>query len=158
MIEIRDAVPADAPAISRIALEVQRLHAAALPSVFKPAGPDTFPPPVIEARMTTPGHRFWVAVEDGAVVGYVAATVQHEPESPWKHAATVCTLDQMGVAEHRRGCGAGAKLVDAVRTAAAAAGATEVRLNVWSFNEGARAFYARCGFVETQARLWLSTE
>ena len=158
MIKIRPADPADAPRISELAAEVQALHAAAHPSVFKPAGPDTFPAPVIRDRMAAAGHRFWVAVADdteGETVGYVYATVQEEPETAWRYATTVVTLDQMGVGARDRGRGAGAGLVAAVRDAAAALGAGEVRLNVWAFNAGARAFYARCGFVEVQQRLWL---
>ena len=158
MITIRPAGPGDAPRISELAAEVQALHAAALPAIFKPAGPETLPASVIRDRMAVPGHRFWVAVAGDAqqeVVGYVHATVQAEPETAWWYAATVVTLDQMGVAVRHRGRGAGSRLVAAVRDAAVAAGAGEVRLNVWAFNEGARAFYRRCGFAPVQERLWL---
>lgn len=157
MIDIRSAALGDAPAISALAAEVQTLHAAAHPTIFKPAGPDTFPAHVVRERMTAAGHRFWVAVADGDAAGYAYATVQQEPETAWRYAATVVTLEQMGVAARYRGRGAGAGLVAAVRDAAAAAGAGEVRLNVWAFNEGARAFYRRCGFAQVQERLWLPT-
>jgi len=67
------------------------------------------------------------------------------------------TLDQMGVAAAARGRGAGTGLIAAVRGDALEAGADEVRLSIWAFNAGARAFYARCGFVTYQERLWLPT-
>ena len=152
----RPAVPDDAPAISALAAEVQAIHAAAHPGIFKPAVAETFPPEAIAERIVA-GHRFWVAVVDGGVVGYAYATVQAEPETAWRYATTVVTLDQMGVAARHRGHGAGSALVAAVRDMAAALGAPEVRLNVWAFNAGARAFYARCGFVAVQERLWLPT-
>jgi len=157
VIDIRPAVPADAPAISALAAEVQALHAAAHPAIFKPAGPDTFPAAVIRDRMATAGHRFWVAAAEGEVVGYAYLVAQAEPETAWRYAGVVATLDQMSVAARHRGCGVGAGLVAAVRAAAAALGAPEVRLNVWAFNEGARAFYRRCGFAQVQERLWLPT-
>ena len=157
MIEIRPAVPGDAAAISGLAAEVQALHAAAHPDVFKPAGPHTLPAHVVRERMAAGGHRWWVAVVDGEVAGYAHAVVQAEPETAWRYAATTVTLDAMGVAAQYRGRGAGTGLVAAVRDAAAALGAAEVRVNVWAFNEGARAFYRRCGFVAVQERLWLPT-
>lgn len=157
MIEIRLAAPADAPDISDLAAEVQALHAAAHPAIFKPAGPETFPAAAIRSRMADGGHRFWVAVVAGEVAGYAYVTIQAEPETAWRYAAQVVTLDQMGVGARHRGRGVGAQLVAAVRAAAAEAGAAEVRLNVWTFNDGARAFYRRCGFVQAQERLCLPT-
>ena len=157
MIEIRLAVPADADVISELAAEVQALHAAAHPRIFKPAGPDTFPARTIRERIAASGQRWWVATTDREVAGYACATMQSEPETSWRYAALVVTLDQMGVAPRHRGYGAGTRLVAAVRNAAAAFGAAEVRLNVWAFNDGARTFYRRCGFVRVQERLWLPT-
>jgi GNAT superfamily N-acetyltransferase len=93
---------------------------------------------------------------DGVVAGYAHVVVQHEPETGWRYAATAVTLDAMGVTARYRGLGAGRGLVRAARDAAAALGAAELRLNVWAFNEGARAFYRRCGFVQVQERLWLA--
>lgn len=153
--QVREAVPGDAEDISVLAAEVQTLHATAHPRIFRPAGPHTFPPGMIRERLATPGHVFWVAVVDGTIAGYAYATVRRELETPWQHAATVCTLDQMGVAAEHRRRGIGAGLVEAVRRAAAAHGAAEVRLNVWAFNASARAFYRRCGFVTAHERMWL---
>lgn len=157
MVEIRSATPGDAPAISGLAAQVQALHAAAHPAVFKPAGPHTLPAHVVRGQMAESGHWWWVAVVDGEVAGYAHVVVQQEPETGWRYAATAVTLDAMGVAARFRGRGAGRGLVAAARDAAAALGAAELRLNVWAFNEGARAFYRRCGFVTVQERLWLPT-
>lgn len=152
---VREAAPSDAPRIAELAQEVQTLHAAALPATFKPANADTFPPDVIRERMATPDHRFWVAVDGDDVVGYVYATVQLDPESPWRYATTIVMLDQMCVTARCRRRGVGRALVNAVHALAADVGAREVRLNVWTFNEAARAFYRRCGFEPMHERLWL---
>jgi GNAT superfamily N-acetyltransferase len=157
VIEIRPAAAPDAPAISELAAEVQALHAVAHPTIFKPAGAETFPAAVIRERMATAGHCFWVAVVDGEIVGYAYLVTQAEPETAWRYAAVAATLDQMGVAARHRRRGVGAGLVAAVHEAAAALGAAEVRLNVWTFNGDARAFYRRCGFNQVQERLWLPT-
>jgi ribosomal protein S18 acetylase RimI-like enzyme len=157
MVEIRAAVPSDAPAISAIASEVQALHAAAHPTIFKPASTTPFPPDTVAALMTTPGHLFWVAIMSELVAGYAYAVVQHQPETVWKFPRTVLLLEQMGVRAARRSQGAGSALLAEVRNAAAVRGVTEVRLTVWGFNEEARRFYTRRGFAVMQEimSLWL---
>lgn len=154
MIALREAGPDDAEAISALAREVQALHAHAHPEVFRPAGPDTFPAETIRALMAQPGHRFWIAHVDGAPAGYAYAELQRTPETPWHRAATVCSIEQMGVTAAARGHGAGTALVEAAGAFASAHGARELRLSVWHFNEDARAFYASAGFTPFQHRLW----
>jgi GNAT superfamily N-acetyltransferase len=107
--------------------------------------------------MHAAGHRFWVAESRSAaqVAGFVYAIIQEEAETTWRYGTTVVTLDQMGVARAWQQQGVGRALVRVVADAAAEVGAPEVRLNVWSFNEGAWAFHARCGFRQVQQRLWL---
>jgi ribosomal-protein-alanine N-acetyltransferase len=152
---VRPATPADAPAISTLAREVQVLHESAHPAIFRPASSDTFPPAAIRELMAQPGHAFWVAEEGPDPVGYAYAVLQALPDNPWHRARTFLSLEQMGVTASHQGRGIGARLLDAVRAAAMANGAQEVRLSVWSFNEPARAFYAREGFTGFQERLWL---
>lgn len=154
-IDVRPARPDDAEAISRLATRVQALHAAAEPGVFRPAGAATFPPGTVRALMAIPSHRLWVAAADGAVAGYAYAILRDVPETPWKYAARVCAIEQMGVDERHRRRGLGARLLAAVRDAAAAWGAAEIRLTVWEFNAEARAFYARHGFGGYQRHLRL---
>lgn len=115
VMEICAADAEDAEAISRLAAEVPALHAKARPGLFKPARADTFPAAANRARMSSPGHRFWVAVDDGRVVGYAYVIVNQEPDTPWRYPSTVVTLDQMGVAAAARGRGAGTGLIAAMR-------------------------------------------
>ena len=134
---------------------MQSLHAAAHPDLFKPGGGGTFPPDTIRERMATPGHEFLVAIDDGRVVGYAYLITMREPETPWRHASSVLTVDQMAVTEPLRGRGAGTALLDAARARGAAIGASELRLSVWTFNTRARALYERYGFTAYQERLRL---
>jgi GNAT superfamily N-acetyltransferase len=115
----------DAPAISTLAAEVLSLHAAAHPDLFKRGGAGIFPPDTICERMATPGHEFLVAIDDGRVVGYAYLITTHELETPWRHASSVLTVDQMAVTEPLRGRGAGTALLDAARARRAAIGASE---------------------------------
>lgn len=131
------------------------MHAAAHPDVFKPGSAGTFAPDVIRERMATPGHEFLVALSEERVVGYAYLIATREPESPWRYASSVLTIDQMAVTESLRGRGAGTALLDAARARAVAVGATEMRLSVWAFNERARTLYERYGFAPYQDRLRL---
>ena len=153
MITTRAATPDDADSISAIACEVQAAHAAALPDIFKPAGLETFPAATIATSIGQPGQLWWVATTDGAVVGYAYAVIQRLPETPWRRATEFLMLDQMGVRSDRRGAGIGSGLLRAVIDKAEHLGLGATRLQVWAFNDRARAFYRRHGFVEEQARL-----
>jgi GNAT superfamily N-acetyltransferase len=137
----------------RHAGEVQALHAAAHPGIFKPADAATFPAETVAGLIARPDHHLWVATVDDAVIGYAFARVHHESETTWKHARTVMMLEQMGVTAAHCGRGAGTALLAAVRRRADDRVVDEIRLTVWWFNEGARRFYARHGFAVTLARM-----
>jgi ribosomal protein S18 acetylase RimI-like enzyme len=54
---------------------------------------------------------------------------------------------------HRRN-GVGSALMGAVRDAATKAGIAPIVLDVWNFNEEARAFFRRRGFAAYSEKLW----
>ena len=92
MLEVRPAVPGDAPAVAAIALEAHALHAAALPAVFQPATPAVVTPAEMARLAAEPGHLLLVAVAGGAVVGYAHAEVQRSPATPYKRAGAALHL------------------------------------------------------------------
>jgi len=150
-VNVRRATAADAPDIARLALEVQAVHVDGHPELFKPGGAERAD--VIAARMSDPGHHYWIATIDGHAVGYANARVADEPESVWRYAARTMVLDQMGVSIGHRSRGVGSALWDAVREAATTERVERVILNVWAFNRAARRFYARIGFQPYHERL-----
>ncbi len=152
MFSIRSALAHDAAAISSIACEVQALHAAAHPTIFKPPGAATFPPETIVELMAMPGHHFFVAASGDTVAGYLYAVVESQPATAWKYATTVLTVEQMGVHDSHRAQGLGERLLRAAHSLAQERGVAEVRLSVWAFNDGARRFYDRHGYAVYQER------
>jgi ribosomal protein S18 acetylase RimI-like enzyme len=50
--------------------------------------------------------------------------------------------------------GVASALLNSVRAAAGEMGISLVTLQVWTFNEGAQAFFRRQGFTPYMARLW----
>lgn len=151
MISVRRATPADVADIAGLALEVQDVHVAGRPDLFKPGGVETMTE--IAHRIGTDGQFYWVATLSDTPVGYAYARVVEEPESLWRRATRTLVLDQMGVAKGHRSRGIGAVLWNAVREAAAAERVERVILNVWAFNRDARRFYERLGFTSFHERM-----
>lgn len=148
---VRRATPHDVADIVRLALEVQDVHVAGHPDLFKPGGVE--PDAEIASRVITPGQFYWVATLADDPVGYAYARLAIEPESLWRYASRLLLLDQMGVDARHRSHGIGEALWNAVRETAAAEGVDRVVLNVWSFNRQARRFYEQLGFTPFQERM-----
>jgi ribosomal protein S18 acetylase RimI-like enzyme len=153
-IAIRRPGEADAAVLSLLNADVQSLHASALPERFKPPGPDTFSATVAGALLADPGNLVFVAEVDSQPAGYVYAEVLHLPESPLRHAWDEVHLHHISVRPAFRRKGIASALLDSVRAAAGEIGIDLVTLQVWTFNEDARAFFRRQGFTPYMARLW----
>jgi GNAT superfamily N-acetyltransferase len=84
----------------------------------------------------------WVAVSDGALVGYLVAVSVLSLE----HQGVMAEIDEFFVDAGARGRGAGAALLSALEAALAAAGCVRLQLQIGSGNHAARAFYQHRGF------------
>ena len=153
-VEVRRAISSDADVIAALNAEVQDLHASALPWWFKPAGPQTFPPEQAAALLAMPSSIVFLAKRDAMAVGYAYAEVVSQPETAWRHAQAIVYVHQIGVRAEQRRQGIGTALLAAIRAEAERLGITTVALDVWTFNESARAFFRRQGFAPYNERLW----
>jgi len=153
-IHIRKAVEQDAATLAALNADVQAIHAAAMPWLFKPPGPDTFAPAMVRDLLAQPENLVFIAEVDGSAAGYAYAEIQERPETPLSYARDMIYLHHISVRPTHRGHGVGSALIEAVRAAAAENGIKLVALDVWTFNEEARAFFRRCGFVAYNERLW----
>jgi ribosomal protein S18 acetylase RimI-like enzyme len=150
-INVRRATPADVADIAGLALEIQDVHVAGRPDLFKPGGVESIDQ--IAHRVGADGQFYWVATLGDTPVGYAYARLVDEPESRWRYATRLLMLDQMGVAKGHRSRGVGEALWNAVLGTAAEERAERVVLNVWAFNRDARRFYERLGFRAFHERL-----
>jgi len=150
-IHVRLAEPGDAEGIVALMQEVQALHVAGRPDLFKPGGTENAEE--TRARMLLPDSFMWVATLDSRIVGYAYGRLSADPENRWRFAARTFTLDQMGTKDGLRRQGIGRALWNAVVDVAKAERADRVVLNVWSFNRGAREFYDRLGFRSFHERM-----
>ena len=92
----------------------------------------------------------WVAVDDGELVGYAAASV--EPSVPVFAAGDRLHVGELYVREPYRGEGVAGDLLDRVDATAAARDCERVTLDVGVGNERARAFYEKRGFAVARHR------
>jgi diamine N-acetyltransferase len=151
---IRRATSADAEQISALNAEVQAIHAKALPHWFKPPDAASFPPSAAAALIANPNNLMFIAEVESRPVGYAYAEIVRQPETPWRYAQDMLYLHHMSVRAAFRRHGVGQALLAQVRAAASEAGITRVTLDVWAFNQDARAFFRRCGFAPYNERFW----
>ena len=151
---IRRALGQDAGTLASLNADVQAIHAAAMPWQFKPPGPDTFPPAAVAALLAQPENLVFIADFDGTAAGYAYAEIVRRPETPFSYALDMVYLHHISVRPAHRRRGVGGALIGAVRAAAIDVNITLVALDVWTFNEEARAFFRRHGFVAYNERLW----
>jgi len=152
---VRRATAADAATISALNAHVQAVHAAALPWLFKPPSPDTFPPATAAALLARDDVLIYLASLADEPVGYAYAQIRRYPETALQYAFEDIYVHHLSVDPRHRGRGIGGALLDAVRRAAHDLNIGQIALDVWSFNERAHVFFRRHGFQAYNERLWL---
>src|SRR5262249_36519002 len=95
-----------------------------------------------------------IAEIDTLPVGYAYAEIVRRSETAFHHAYDMVYLHHLSVRASHRRQGVGGALLDAVRAAGKSVGIDLVALDVWAFNDAARAFFQRHGFSTYNERLW----
>jgi ribosomal protein S18 acetylase RimI-like enzyme len=152
---VREATEADADSISSLNSDVQAAHASAVPWLFKPAGPGTFAPDVVAELLDEPGNLVFIAeVESSSPAGYVYAEIIDRPETSFNYAYQMIYIHHVSVRPMLRRQGVGRALLEAVQAEASKRDIHMISLDVWTFNDAARAFFSRSGFTAHSERLW----
>ena len=144
-IVIAPATEADAEAISALNREVQAVHAAALPQLFKLPGPESLPPSDVREWLAKPENVVLLARLGTEPAGYVYAEIVRRPETSLRYAHAMIYLHHISVAATCRKRGIGRALVEAVRrrgaqhgirTLALVSGHSTIQRDVSSFAAG----------------------
>ena len=151
---IRLAAPSDASALSRLATDVQGLHAQQHPNVFKMPDGDDFATSLFEDMLADPTVKIFIAQEDGNPIGYVLCKLIERPENPFTFAARTLLIDQISVHPIARGKGVGAALMQRAEVLARESGSQRIHLDSWDFNLNAQAFFEHLGFQKSIFRFW----
>ncbi|MHB1296588.1 MAG: GNAT family N-acetyltransferase [Anaerolineae bacterium] len=155
---VRVARPEDADAIETIWAEVQALHVAAAPDVFRAAEGPLHAPEFVSQVLADPEATLRVAEEDGRVLGFAYIVLRHAPDIPLFLPRTWVEVETLGVTCGARGSGVGQSLMEAAEAWAVERGATRLQLGVWEFNQQALGFYQHLGYETAMRRMWKRLE
>ena len=156
--KIRKATVEDAKTIAELNMHVQRVHADALPEIFKPAVVDDEMIELNLERLADDEATTFIAEDEGIPVGYIYALVRHRPENPFSYARDFVHVDAMSVNPEYYGTGVADQLMQAVIDLARAHKTTRIILDVWDFNARAKRFYQKQGFSTFNHRMQLILE
>ena len=133
---------ADREGVNTIALQIHDLHVAWRPDLFcmteEPFPQDMFQQAIADRLL-------YVAKIDGRVVGFVELDI-YPVSGPRSVNRKVLSLESICVDEAFRGQGIGRAMIQDVRALAKAFRCREMVLGVYPENDGAVAFYQKCGF------------
>jgi ribosomal protein S18 acetylase RimI-like enzyme len=144
---LREATPADIPAISRLATDAfvakfGELYSARDLATFLA---ESLSEPAITAELANPDRLYRLAERDGTLAAFAKLGLSCGfPE--YVRGSRVMELKQLYTAAGATGGGIGAALMDWAMAEFTARGADEAQLSVYSGNEGAHRFYQRYGF------------
>lgn len=156
--QIRPATVDDASSISELNVEVQALHAQALPRILKPPSSGAFPPEEVARWFDDARNHVFLACEGESAVGYIWARLLSLPETSYRYGMEVAYINHLVVQSACRRRGVGRALIGQVLGLAREQGISMVQLDVWSFNEQAKAFFRRQGFTVFNERMWIGLD
>jgi len=123
---------------------VNRVHVKGRPDLFRPN--TKYDPAQLEAILKDPSKPVFVwCDEKGLVQGYAFCQIKEVKGHALLADHKELYLDDVCVEEKARGKGVGRTLFEACKAFAKEEGCHDLTLNVWEFNEGARAFYEKMG-------------
>ena len=154
MLTIRAAAAQDYDVISRLLAELDAIHAAREPSVFRPAAPPARSKEYLDGLLSDPTVGLFIAEADSMPVGLVHLQIRHAPDYSMLVPRTYAHMEGLVVTEGARGIGVGKALVGYAEKWSLAHGCTKMQLGVWEFNSPAIAFYERSGYRTFARRMW----
>ena len=141
---VRKARMKDLDGVLRLLRQIAALHEQGRPDIFRKSAAK-YDADEFGRIITNPDTPVFVAEADGTLAGYVFCQLQIRENHPLMRDMRTLYIDDLCVDEACRGRHIGTALMDAAVAFAREQRCHNVDLNVWEFNEGARAFYERCG-------------
>ncbi len=142
---IRFAREDELTAVNRLRQQVNALHVAGKPEVFKPGFPDELRD-YIHVIQADPEQRIVVAEKDGGICGFAVLHHIVRPENPFMYVRDYLDIDEFCVDESHRREGIASAMIAFIKDFAKEQGYRRLELNMWEFNRSALAFYEAAGF------------
>ena len=143
---IRIATENDLPRINELRRQVNDLHTAARPDMFKYGFPQEVQDYLYTMFQADDRH-ILVAEISRQIVAFACLAEIESPATPYRPARRYLEVDEVGVDESARRQGIGRKLFNEIRRIAKERGYTRIELNMWDFHENALKFYESIGFT-----------
>ena len=144
-VAVRFAEDRDLEAVNVLRRQVNDLHVAGEPKVFKPGFCDALRDYLFTIH-ADPRQKIVVAELDGNVCGFAVLNHITKPENPFMFERDFLDIDEFAVDERCRRRGVASAMIRFIRDHAEKEGFSRIELNMWEFNRGALAFYEAAGF------------
>ena len=131
--------------VNELRRQVNDLHVAGKPEVFKPGFCDELRD-YIHVIRADPNKAIVVAEANGGVCGFAILNHIVRPENPYMFERDFLDIDEFGVDENFRRQGVASEMIRFIRDYAKEKGYRRLELNMWEFNRDALAFYESADF------------
>ena len=145
-VTVRFAREEDLERVNELRKQVNDVHVAGKPDVFKPGFCEDLRNH-IHTIWANPNEKIAVAEINGQVCGFAVLNHIVRPENPFMFERDFLDIDEFGVDEGCRRQGAAAAMIRFIREWAKEQGFRRIELNMWEFNRGALAFYEAAGLT-----------
>ena len=143
---VRMAEESDLEQVNVLRRQVNDLHVAGKPEIFKPGFCDELRD-YIYTIFADPMKAVVVAELDGQVCGFAVLNHIVRPENPFMYVRDYLDIDEFCVDKAVRRRGVATAMIDYIRDYAKEQGFSRLELNMWEFNRDALAFYEAAGFT-----------
>ena len=143
---VRYANREDLTRVNELRKQVNDLHVEGRPDIFKPGFSQEMQD-FLYKIFESDNMDVIVAERDDIVCGFACVQYVDKPESPYSFARHFYDVDEFCVDVAFRRQGVATELIDFIKQEARLKGFDRVELNMWEFNEDARAFYEAVGFT-----------
>ena len=144
-VTVRFARKEDLNRVNELRRQVNDLHVAGKPEVFKPGFDDELRD-FIYTVWDDPNKAIVVAEADGTICGFAVLNHIIRPENPFMYERDFLDIDEFCVDETFRRRGVAGAMIRFIREHAKEKGFRRLELNMWEFNRGALAFYEAADF------------
>ena len=147
MTTIRKAELSDIDDLQRLLLQVNNIHAAQRPDLFKTNG-IKYSSDELSTIIIDPDKPIFVATStNGTILGYVFCVIELNDETSSLHQVKTLYIDDLCVDSDHRGEHIGSDLYNHAMKIAKETGCYRVTLHAWNFNESAFGFYEKIGMT-----------
>lgn len=143
---VRFAEDAELSRVNELRKQVNDLHVAGKPDVFKPGFSQELQD-LVHVIRKDPEQEIVVAECSGVICGFAVLHHICRPENPFMLERDFLDIDEFGVDEAFRRQGVASEMIAFIREYAVKKGYHRIELNMWEFNRDALAFYEAAGFV-----------